>query len=303
MSNCIALCRNSQNNEVISSYFMKPNQTQLTSNEQTIQMMKPDTQIQLPLEQPIQYFMDPIYQMHQPLYQIESNYLSHPNYVFFPVQSVQPVQQSVQQPVQQPVQPVQPVKPEQFQTIPGVQEESVKKQLIEYNYPGIDGYGYVLMGNQEQKQVYNLKKGDIVKSFDQNNNMITSKVKYIVKTKINNLIMLSYLNNIAISSNHQIQVNNSDWICPNEILNTYNSKIDYLYNIVLENGCGVIINNLKVITLGYYNSNKRDQTYYASQSFVTDISKYDINSDGYIVLEKPYLLKNKNLDVEIVNNI
>jgi hypothetical protein len=282
---------------------MKPNQTQLTSNEQTIQMMKPDTQIQLPLEQPIQYFMDPIYQMHQPLYQIESNYLSHPNYVFFPVQSVQPVQQSVQQPVQQPVQPVQPVKPEQFQTIPGVQEESVKKQLIEYNYPGIDGYGYVLMGNQEQKQVYNLKKGDIVKSFDQNNNMITSKVKYIVKTKINNLIMLSYLNNIAISSNHQIQVNNSDWICPNEILNTYNSKIDYLYNIVLENGCGVIINNLKVITLGYYNSNKRDQTYYASQSFVTDISKYDINSDGYIVLEKPYLLKNKNLDVEIVNNI
>jgi len=162
----------------------------------------------------------------------------------------------------------------------------VTEHFIDDICPGIDGYGFVLMANQEYKQIYNLNKGDVVMSFDQNNIMIASKIKYIVKTKINNLIMMSYINNIAMSSNHKIQINNSDWFYPKHYLNTYNSKIDYLYNIVLENGCGIIVNNVKVITLGYLNTFDRDQSYYATQAFVNDMSKYDINNDGYIVLEK-----------------
>lgn len=158
--------------------------------------------------------------------------------------------------------------------------------FIEDICPGIDGYGFVLMANQEYKQIYNLNKGDVVMSFDPNNIMIASKIKYIVKTKINNFIMMSYVNNIAMSSNHKIQLNNSDWFYPKHYLNTYNSKIDYLYNIVLENGCGIIVNNIKVITLGYLNTFDRDKSYYATQAFVNDMSKYDINNDGYIVLEK-----------------
>jgi hypothetical protein len=161
----------------------------------------------------------------------------------------------------------------------------VTEHFIDDICPGIDGYGFVLMANQEYKQIYNLNKGDVVMSFDQNNIMIASKIKYIVKTKINNLIMMSYINNIAMSSNHKIQINNSDWFYPKHYLNTYNSKIDYLYNIVLENGCGIIVNNVKVITLGYLNTFDRDQSYYATQAFVNDISKYDINNDGYIVYE------------------
>jgi hypothetical protein len=162
----------------------------------------------------------------------------------------------------------------------------VTEHFIDDICPGIDGYGFVLMANQEYKQIYNLNKGDVVMSFDQNNIMIASKIKYIVKTKINNLIMMSYINNIAMSSNHKIQINNSDWFYPKHYLNTYNSKIDYLYNIVLENGCGIIVNDVKVITLGYLNTFDRDQSYYATQAFVNDMSKYDINNDGYIVLEK-----------------
>jgi len=161
----------------------------------------------------------------------------------------------------------------------------VTEHFIDDICPGIDGYGFVLMANQEYKQIYNLNKGDVVMSFDQNNIMIASKIKYIVKTKINNLIMMSYINNIAMSSNHKIKINNSDWFYPKHYLNTYNSKIDYLYNIVLENGCGIIVNNVKVITLGYLNTFDRDQSYYATQAFVNDISKYDINNDGYIVHE------------------
>jgi transcriptional regulator with PAS, ATPase and Fis domain len=163
--------------------------------------------------------------------------------------------------------------------------EPITKHLFEDICPGIDGYGFVLMANQEYKQIYNLNKGDVVMSFDQNNMMIPSKIKYIVKTKINNLIMMSYINNVAISSNHKIQFNNSDWFYPKHFLITYNSKIDYLYNIVLENGCGIVVNNIKVITLGYLNTYNRDISYYATQAFVNDLAKHDINNDGYIVLE------------------
>ena len=190
-----------------------------------------------------------------------------------PVQVPVPVPVSVQVPIPIPI----PV------TVP------VTEYLFEDIFPGIDGYGFILMGNQEYKQIYNLNKGDIVMSFDQNNIMIPSKIKYIVKTKINNLIMMSYMNNVAISSNHKIQINNSDWFYPKYFLNTHKSKIDYLYNIILENGCGVIVNNLKVITLGYLNNYNRDISYYATQAYVNDIANYDINNDGYIVLENLYI--------------
>jgi hypothetical protein len=180
-------------------------------------------------------------------------------------------------------------------------QEPVTEQMIEDICPGIDGYGFVLMGNQEYKQIYHLNKGDVVMSFDPNNIMIASKIKYIIKTKINNFIMMSYMNNIAISSNHPIQLNNSDWFYPKHHLNTYNSKIDYIDNIVLENGCGIIVNHLKVITLGYLNTNDRYISYYASQAFVNDMANYDINNDGFIVLEEPYILKNNNSQIKMLN--
>jgi hypothetical protein len=195
----------------------------------------------------------------------------------------------------QPLSETLPFELEQYTTF----IEPVTEHLFEDICPGIDGYGFVLMANQEYKQIYKLNKGDMVMSFDQNNIMIPSKIKYIVKTKINNLIMMSYMNDIAISSNHKIQLNNSDWFYPKDFLNTHKSKIDYLYNIVLDNGCGIIVNNLKVITLGYLNTYDRGISYYATQAFVNDMSKYDINNDGYIVLEKPYILENNNSQIKM----
>jgi hypothetical protein len=227
MNKCFAFCGNSNNNEVISSHFLKP-KTRTLGSQRVL-----DNQVPFEFEQ-------------------------------VPESVPEPVPESVPEPV--------PI--------------SVPEHLFEDICPGIDGYGFVLMANQEYKQIYNLKKGDIVMSFDPNNIMIASKIKYIVKTKINNFIMMSYINNIAMSSNHKIQLNNSDWFYPKHYLNTYNSKIDYLYNIVLENGCGIIVNDVKVITLGYLNTFDRDKSYYATQAFVDDMSKYDINNDGYIVLEK-----------------
>jgi hypothetical protein len=160
---------------------------------------------------------------------------------------------------------------------------------IEINYPGIDGCGYVLMSNGNYKQVFNLKKGDQVISFDYNNNIIQTKIKYIIKTKINNSIMLFNINNIIMSANHLIQYNNLDWIYPNTILNLYGSNIDYLYNIVLENGCGVLVNNLKIITLGSNHFDDRYLNYYFSKTFINDISKFDKNNDGYIILDNPFI--------------
>jgi len=305
MSKCIPYNNNSQNKEVISNYFIK--QIPLANKEVISdyfikQVPSPipvpiSADIPLPIhipqlnienrqqqtiqlyseqEQPIKYFTNPIYEAQQQTIQLYS-------------EQEQPIKYFTDSVYQTELVPYI----QQIQLI----DNLIKEQQIENNYPGIDGYGYILMANQEQKQIYNLKKEDLVISFDQNNNMITSKIKYIVKTKINSLILMSYINNIAMSSYHPIQINNSNWIYPKQILNSYNSKIDYLYNIVLENGCGIIVNNLKVITLGYYHTNIRDQTYYANQAFVNDVSENDIRNDGCIMLEYPYILKNKILEV------
>jgi hypothetical protein len=245
MSKCFAFCDNSKNKEVISDYFL---------NHKTVTL---DNQVQSArglTQEPVFTRLD----VQPPL----RGTLEFPKETV-PFELEQNIPNSVPVPVPVPV----------------------PEHLFEDICPGIDGYGFVLMGNQEYKQIYHLNKGDVVMSFDPNNIMIASKIKYIVKTKINNFIMMSYMNNIAMSSNHKIQLNNSDWFYPKHYLNTYNSKIDYLYNIVLENGCGVIVNNIKVITLGYLNTFDRDKSYYATQAFVNDMSKYDINNDGYIVLE------------------
>jgi hypothetical protein len=258
MNKCFAFCGNSnKNNEVISSHFLKPKTlTQDVTQPQTFKertVLTPDNQVE-----PVQAVLPPL-----------KGTLAFPSEQLTVPFELEQVPVSVPVPVPVPV------------SVP----VSVPEHFIEDIYPGIDGYGFVLMANQEYKQIYNLKKGDVVMSFDPNNIMIASKIKYIVKTKINNFIMMSYMNNIAMSSNHKIQLNNSDWFYPKHYLSTYNSKIDYLYNIVLENGCGIIVNNLKVITLGYLNTFDRDKSYYATQAFVDDMSKYDINNDGYIVFE------------------
>jgi len=248
MSNCFAFRNNSKNKEVISEYFLNP------------KPFTPNNQVQSSLGL-----------AHESAYGLARESVCQPTRQDVPFDLEQNIPNSVQVLVTEPVQVLEPV--------------PVTEHLFEDICPGIDGYGFVLMGNQEYKQIYHLNKGDVVMSFDTNNIMIASKIKYIVKTKINNFIMMSYMNNIAMSSTHKIQLNNSDWFYPKHYLNTYNSKIDYLYNIVLENGCGIIVNNIKVITLGYLNTFDRDKSYYATQAFVNDMSKYDINNDGYIMLE------------------
>jgi hypothetical protein len=260
MNKCFALCGNSnKNNEVISNHFLKPKT--VTHN---VTLESPSDTVQFMNETPPQTFK-------------EWTVLTQDNQVQSPLKGT-PAFPSEQLTVQSAHGLAVPF---ELDRAPG----PVTEHFIDDICPGIDGYGFVLMANQEYKQIYNLKKGDVVMSFDPNNIMIASKIKYIVKTKINNFIMMSYINNIAMSSNHKIQINNSDWFYPKHYLNTYNSKIDYLYNIVLENGCGIIVNNVKVITLGYLNTFDRDKGYYATQAFVDDISKYDINNDGYIVHE------------------
>ena len=56
-----------------------------------------------------------------------------------------------------------------------------------------------------------------------------------------------------------------------------------------------------VSTLGYQNYYDRTN-YYTSQSFVSDISKYDTNKDGYITLEYPRVYRNQNLVYELFDN-
>lgn len=266
MNKCFALCGNSKNDEVISSHFLKPK-----TLTQDVELVDPKDTV--PQRANVQFLNETRYPILTGLSVLTQDNQVHPEFTRLDVQTV----------------------PFDLEQVP------VTGHFIEDIYPGIDGYGFVLMANQEYKQIYNLKKGDVVMSFDPNNIMIPSKIKYIVKTKINNLIMMSYINNIAISSNHPIQLNNSDWFFPKHFLNINNSKIDYLYNIVLENGYGIFVNNIKVITLGYLNTFDRDKNYYATQAFVNDMSKYDINKDGYIVLEKPYILKNNNLQIKMLN--
>jgi len=133
---------------------------------------------------------------------------------------------------------------------------SLPTRMTSYNYPDggcFDGEGNVAMANGEFKKVKDLRKGDHVKSkYRILDNTIERfrTVACIVRTRIKDTVTMVDLDGTLLTPWHPV-FHNDEWQFPAKIGEETQHQLDYIYNVVLDNGHSIYINQVECITLGH----------------------------------------------------
>ncbi len=117
----------------------------------------------------------------------------------------------------------------------------------------------------------------------------SSKIKYILRTKISetdNMINVCESNKLIITPWHPVyDPQQNKWVFPHTLMSTIKTKLDYVYNIVLESGHYFWIEGFKCVSMGhditvYDDTNKiLEHPYYGSSKVVQDIEQFAKSSD------------------------
>lgn len=140
-----------------------------------------------------------------------------------------------------------------------------------------------------------LTKGMDVWTANKHNVPMITKVLCVIKTKAqNNECALCEINGMYITPYHPIKLYGK-WVFPDTITNVYISTIDYIYNVVLESGHVLIINDVKVCTMGHnFDDNYViAHPYFGSSKVVDDLKKCNGWNNGLITFN--------NLQIERTN--
>ena len=123
-------------------------------------------------------------------------------------------------------------------------ENDIAEKIISKNF-GFDGNSLVKLENNQESKVCDLKKGDLI--------LGGFKVKCIFKTLVNDKINVVDINSLLISPNTPVYID-GEWDYPKSLFLSRLVHIDYLYNIILETGHVLILNNIHVMTPGFDSS-------------------------------------------------
>lgn len=170
-----------------------------------------------------------------------------------------------------------------------------------------DGNGNISLYNNEKVKVKNLKKGDKVLSIFNK----VAEVICIIRTKIESSINLVDFNGVKLTPWHPIFIKNK-WVFPIDIklakeydFKFENDKDKYIYNVVLDSGHVLIINDVKCVTLGhnYTDNNVIKHPYFGSQEIIKDLKKKysDEWNNGLITLKKNSYIRNEN--TKLISNL
>ncbi len=174
-----------------------------------------------------------------------------------------------------------------------------------------DGDGIVNMGNGTFKLVKQLVKGDLVCALDKNKITFMDRVKCIVKSRVvsGNLPMCT-INGLHITPWHPLimlnqvynNINISQWLFPINYAPEQNVPIDWIYNVVLESGISICINNLMMATLGHgLNDPIIAHEYFGSQNIIYDLSQMEGWEQGLIVLANPMVYRSNGIVAQLIN--
>ena len=174
-----------------------------------------------------------------------------------------------------------------------------------------DGDGIVNTGNKTYKAVKNLVKGDIVCALDKNKMEFMDRVKCVVKSRVvSGHTLMCKINDLCITPWHPLimyspepKLNyNGQWVFPVNIAPQQNIQLDWIYNIVLESGVSICINNLMMATLGHgLNDPIIAHEYFGTQNIINDLSKMDGWNQGLIILDNPMLFRSNGIVSQLVN--
>ena len=152
--------------------------------------------------------------------------------------------------------------------------------MSNYNDPGggcVDSKCIINMFDGSFKPLSEVKKYDIIKSVDENNNIVGAKVLCVVETLITGG-KRDYVNfnNLLITPWHPIKIglygNDEDWFLPGEVFSTYNLSSTSMITLVLENNHVMIVNGIKCITLGHnFEHPKLKHPYYGTNKVIENL--------------------------------
>ena len=158
-----------------------------------------------------------------------------------------------------------------------------------------DGNSLVKMEDNSNKMVSSLVKGDVVFG--------GFKINCVVKTIVKREIEVVNLSNMFITPWHPVYYEDK-WNFPINIKSSEKVYLDYIYNIVLETGHIMIINNIQVVTLGHNFTNDKvvQHDYYGSDKVISDLKKFDGYDDGLVILDKLLVSRGQNGNVKSIDN-
>jgi hypothetical protein len=142
-----------------------------------------------------------------------------------------------------------------------------------------------------------------------------NKIKYIVITKIpTNKMSMCQIGNLIISNYHPLyDVKSRGWLFPVQLVNSMVLNMDCMYNIVLESGHWVEIENYRCVTLGHNLKNFDSSNYilqheyFGTSKVINDIEKngsFDTNNNKIVVLNDNIVYRDNktNMVVGIANS-
>lgn len=178
-------------------------------------------------------------------------------------------------------------------------------------YGSFAGETFITMANNSTKMIKNLVKGDSVLTLNNPyNNKTTTYANVICLIQIYsdkefNLITFKKYNDLKIGPWHPI-IYNDHWEYPSHITsNVTSEKHNCIYNVILDNGHTILVNNIWAITLGHeYKVGIIAHHYYGSKRIVNDLKNISGCDDGFIQLNtKQFIRDIISNDVIAIKNV
>jgi Mg-chelatase subunit ChlD len=169
-----------------------------------------------------------------------------------------------------------------------------------------DADGNVTMFSENIGEYYlpvkSLVKGQTVKTII-NNQIATTKVRCVIKSAVpNRILSMCKISKMLITPWHPI-ISNGQWVFPINVAEETLVRIDYIYNIVLESGHVLFINNCPVVTLGHnFSEPIVAHAYYGSQEIIKDLSEFSGWIDGLVILPEPMTLRTNGIVTKLFSN-
>jgi hypothetical protein len=147
------------------------------------------------------------------------------------------------------------------------------------------GYCKLKLFNRTEKRLDELTGNELVYLADN----VATTIKYIVKMRYKNTEMCRINNDLIISAYHPINIDNR-WMFPINVSEPETLDIDYMYNIVLDNGYWFLINNIKCVSLAHelrdFNQDNEilRHEYFGTNKIIRDLEQFRTDTK-IIVLE------------------
>lgn len=156
----------------------------------------------------------------------------------------------------------------------------------------------VTMSNNSKLYIKDLKKGDIVTSYDSKLNIMTSVVECVIKTKCLDLVKMIEINKLNITPYHPI-IYNGKWKFPIDIGREIYVDTEYLYTIITNNRFNIIVNDYIFSTFGHgLKGNIIEHDYFGTEKVINDLKKFITYYEGYVIIDNDMIkrdLKTNNV--------